>query len=211
MSQLIPKTVEGQILFFEQHLAPWTTNAVAIGLTAPQMTAFTTLVETARDKFNDAEAARLSSKAATLELSEALEIVNQLGAGYIKTIRGKAESTLDNSVYVKAMIPPPTAPSPSGIPSQPTGLSAFIDDGGRVNLAWVGSTRYNTYFTIWRKLPGESAFDMIGTVGGKKWMDDSVEAGTPYATYFVQAHRGTKVSTPSLQANVIFGIEALAA
>lgn len=211
MSNLIPDTKEGQILFFEQHLAPWITNAVAIGLTAPQMTAFTAMVEAARDSFNAAETARLESKAATLALSESLEIMNQIGAGYIKTIRGKAESTLDGTVYVKAMIPPPAAPTPSGVPNQPTSLSAFIDDGGRVNLAWVGSTRYSTYFTIWRKLPGEAAFSMIGTIGGKKWMDDTVEAGTPYATYFVQAHRGTKVSTPSLQANVIFGIEALAA
>lgn len=160
---------------------------------------------------NDAEAARLASKAATLELSEALEIVNQLGGGYIKTIRGKAESTLDNSVYVKAMIPPPTAPTPSGTPNQPTALSAFIDDEGGVNLGWNGSTRYSTYFTIWRKLPGESSFAIIGTVGGKKWVDNTVEAGTPYALYYVKAHRGNKVSIASLQANVIFGIEALAA
>ena len=211
MSNLLPDTKEGQILFFEQHLAPWTTNAVAIGLTAPQMTAFTTMVETARDKFNDAEAARLASKTATLEMNSAIDIMNQIGMGCVKNIRGKAESTLDDTVYVKAMIPPPTAPTPSGTPSQPTGLSAFIDDGGRVNLAWVGTTQYSTYFTIWRKLPEEPAFTMIGTVGGKKWMDDTVEAGTPYATYFVQAHRGTKVSIPSLQTNIIFGTEAMAA
>lgn len=211
MSNLIPFSKVGQIEFFESHLALWTTNAVVIGLTAPQMTAFTALVEAARDAYSAAEDARIASKNATMDMDAAIEIMHQLGTGYIQTIRGKADSTLDPSVYSKAGIPAPATPTPSGTPNQPTALSAYIDDGGGVNLSWNGSTRYSTYFTIWRKLPGESGFTIIGTVGGKKWLDSTVEAGTTYATYYVKAHRGNKVSVASMQSNVIFGIEAMAA
>lgn len=211
MSRLVPLTHTGQIQFFEQHLQPWTTNASAIGLTGPQVAMLSDLVETAREKYVEAEAARLASKIATQSLQNALELMNKVGSGCVQSIRGKADSTLDASVYSKALIPPPAAKTPSGIPNQPTACSAFIDDGGRVNLSWVGSTQYNTYFTIWRKLPGESGFKMIGTVGGKKWVDETVRAGTPCATYFIKAHRGTKISTASLQMNIIFGIDAIVA
>lgn len=175
------------------------------------MADFAALVHQVREDYKQAEAARLASKCATMNLTNSLSTMGQIGAGCIKTIRGKALSSMDASVYSKALIPAPTAATPSGIPPQPTDLRMSIDDGGTVNLTWNGSTRHNTYYTIWRKLPGETGFTMIGTVGGKKWSDDTVTAGTAFATYFVKPHRGNKVGTPSQQMNLIFGTVAMAA
>ena len=44
-----------QIEFFEEHLAPWAANAVAIGLTAAQVTTLGELTATARGSFTDAK------------------------------------------------------------------------------------------------------------------------------------------------------------
>lgn len=211
MNRLVPTTIRGQIQFFENHLEAWTAHAAELGLSPDQMADFAALVEQVREDYNEAEAARLASKCATMRLMNSLSTMGQIGAGCIKTIRGKAESSMDASVYSKALIPAPSEPTPSGIPPQPTDLRMSIDDGGAVNLAWNGSTRHNTYFTIWRKLPGEAGFTMIGTVGGKKWTDKTVSAGTPFATYFVKPHRGSKIGLASLQINMIFGREARAA
>ena len=49
---IVPDTRIGKIEFYEAHLPPWSTNAVAIGLTAAKMTAFADLVKNARSAYD---------------------------------------------------------------------------------------------------------------------------------------------------------------
>jgi hypothetical protein len=73
---VVPDTRVGKIEFYEAHISPWTTNAAGIGLTPASVTALGTLTATARDKYNDAEAARQAAKAATLAFHDAVRAMH---------------------------------------------------------------------------------------------------------------------------------------
>src|SRR4051812_12894699 len=110
---LIPDTKAGKVAFYGSKIAPWTTNAVAIGTTAGAVTALDALLTTAQDKLAAQTAAQEAAKTATAAADNAVEALAVAGANIIADIRAKARNSADPAnVYELAQIPAPATPTP---------------------------------------------------------------------------------------------------
>lgn len=205
---VLPQGKLDRIVYLEQRVTLWDTNAAAIGLSDPQVAALTTLVTAARAKFNAALAARNASKLATQEQDSALSAMTSVASDMIQTIRLFAQASDEpDVVYDLANIPAPASPTPAGPPPQPTDLSHGCLPDGSVQLKWKGTTSQAAFFKIYRKLTGESAFTSIGAVAAKTLIDDTVPAGTHQAFYYVVGQRGTQMGPASEWLTVNFGVQ----
>ena len=110
MSNVVPNTRLGRIEFAEAHVAPFTTNAVAIGTTSSAVTAWQATVTAARAAYVAQQAAQLAAKNATADLTMALDLMDASTASIIKQVRAKAELS-GNGVYTLASLPVPQTPS----------------------------------------------------------------------------------------------------
>src|SRR5688572_4375146 len=132
---LVPSSRIGKVEFYENHMAPWTANAVAIGSSAPEVTALGTKVTAARAAYLAQQEAADAARAATLAFHEAAAAMADAGADVIKKIRAKA-ATDGNNVYVLAQIPAPATPSPAPPPGTATDFSVQLLQDGSLKLAW---------------------------------------------------------------------------
>jgi hypothetical protein len=111
----------------------------------------------------------------------------------IMQIKSKATSD-GKSVYPKASLPMPAAHSPIGAPGQPTGLKVVLHTQGEIELKWKcpnpkGSE--GTMYEIQRKI-GDGPNVPLGTVGKKRFVDETLPRGTAYAMYSIRAIRSTR-------------------
>ena len=207
---VVPRKVLEKIQWAEAHVAPFNTNAVAIGTTVPEAAAFETKTEAARAALTAAEAARDASKNASLVLDNALAAVDVAAASIIKQVRAKAESTNNPGVYALASIPAPATPTSVAAPGKPSALKAALMADGSLDLTWdcvnpVGSQ--GTIYHVYRRLEGEAEFKFIGGSGPKKFTDATIPAGTATIVYKLQAVRSTAVG-PVAEFIVNFGTTA---
>lgn len=188
----------------------WTANAVAIGLSALQVTALQTKITAAQTALTNANAARAAAKNATQALDAAIMAMRRNGMALIATIKAKALAVGDPNIYTLANIPPPTSGSAVGPAPQPTNLTAEIDNLGGVVLRWKGSLANGTFFTVWRRLQGQTAFTQIGSVVSKTFVDTTIDPGTVSATYYVVAVRSGGASPASEPITVLFSAQMAA-
>ena len=111
--RLIPSNVDGKINWFLAHLPSFTTNAVAIGSSAPEVTALAGLTEAAQAARTAQQAAQDTAKTKTAALDAAVEAMMVAGSDLLKKVRAKA-ATGGNVIYELANIPAPAPPSPDG-------------------------------------------------------------------------------------------------
>lgn len=79
---VVPADRLGKIEFYEAHVAPWTANAAAIGLTPASVTALSTATTAARKAYNDHVAAQSAAKAATADFYDKVRQMHSApGAG----------------------------------------------------------------------------------------------------------------------------------
>lgn len=204
---ILPQSDIQKVEFMEGHLALWSTNATAIGLTAAQVTAMTTATTAARTGFNGSTAAHAAAKAATANFHNLTRTMTDLASDAIKAIKLKAAQTNDPNVYVLANVPAPLPPSPPAPPEPPTDLVADPNADGTISLKWKGSVANSTFFSVWRKLGSSPTWTNIGSTAVKTFQDSSVP-GTPVPasiTYAVRSQRNNEVSAPSVQAEVVYG------
>ena len=90
---VVPKKIAERIQWFTDHVEPFTTNAVAIGITSAEATDLSTKATAARAAFDARQAAQQTAEAATLALRDADAALSLLGAVLIKKIRAKAAMT----------------------------------------------------------------------------------------------------------------------
>lgn len=208
MSVLPDSRIE-RIEWFENRLAQWLANATDIGLTAAQVTQLQGEITAARVAYNNAEQARNASKSATVAFYAGEEAMTADGRDLIKTIKAFAETTNDPNVYVLADVPPPAEPEPKGAPGTPTDIRTTLNSIGQIELTWKATDAApssGAYFTIERRLDGESSFTLRGSAGAKTFTDNTIPLGTAQATYVITPHRGELVGTPSQQVTVQFGV-----
>lgn len=203
---VVPPTKVGKIEFYENHVAPWTTNAVAIGTTSAAVTDLGTKTTAARDAFNAQQAAQDAAKAATLAYKNAVDAMAVAGVAIISQIRAKAKTAGDN-VYVLAQIPAPALPSPVGAPGTPTDFAVKLFQDGSLELVWkcanpAGCT--GTIYQVYRRVEAEGEFTYIGGSGDRKFVDATIPAGATAVTYQIQGVRSTAVGNWA-QFNVNFG------
>jgi hypothetical protein len=208
---ITPTTRLGKIEFYESHVGPWATSAVAIGLQTSAVTALTTLTSAARKAYGDHLAAQDAAKTATQNFYDKVRAMhNGIGAGadMIETIKAFAETTNNPNVYTLAMIPPPATPGVTPPPGTPSDFSVGLLQDGSVKLTWkcsnpagVGGTNYE----VLRKIGGSTTFTYLGQIGKKSFTDVTIPAGSTPATYQVTAFRSTARGEPA-QFTVNFGV-----
>lgn len=207
---VVPDTRLGKIEFYEAHLAPWTTNAAAIGLTPASVTALGALTTQARAAFNAAEAARQAARAATQAFHDAVRAMHSgpgAGQDMIDTIRNFAETKNLPNVYVLAQIPAPADPSTAPPPGTPFDFTVGLLQNGALELKWKCTNPSGTQGTIYevKRAIGGGALNFVGATGVKVFTDDTLPSGSAPVTYQITAVRSTARGNPA-QFTVNFGI-----
>ncbi|MBC7782473.1 MAG: hypothetical protein H7144_01430 [Burkholderiales bacterium] len=185
----------GKIEFCENHTAPWTTNAVAIGTSSATVTDLTTKTTAARTAFNAQQAAQNAAKAATNTYNLAVRAMATAAQDIIEQVRIKA-STAGDSVYSLAQIPAPATPTPMGPLGTPRDFTCTLDQTGALQLKWKCTNPRNAsgvLYQIWRRIGSTGEFTYIGGVGEKSYTDLAVPAPISQVQYQIQAARSTSV------------------
>ena len=124
------------------------------------------------------------------------------GAGLIRNIKNKAESTNNPEVYALAQIPPPATPSPVPPPGTPFDLRVELLQTGAITLSWkcpnpAGAA--GTIYEVQRKLGTSptAAFEFIGAAGVRNFTDETLPLGPTLVTYRITAVRSTTRGNPA--------------
>ena len=187
----VPYTIVGKLQFFEEHIVLWAVNPAAIGLLPADIAAFAPIIAQSRTDYDAAQAARTAAQGATETQNISIDAMAEIGAGFLDTIRAYAKKSGDAGVYALAGIPAPQPPSPAGPPDQPTDLSATLLPGGGLRLKWKGSVSQGAYFSVYRKLEGETSFTLLKSPKDKQFDDLAIPNGTGNVVYYIQAIRDT--------------------
>lgn len=204
---LVPDSKSGAINFFQSHLAAWSADPAAIGLTPQQILDISGATTAAQGSYLAAQQAYNAAKSATATNDTDIETMRAVGSSVIASIRAHAKSTGDPNVYVLADIPAPKTPTPAGAPDAPTNVRGTIDNRGAVELKWDGSLAFHTFFEVYRMFEGQNAWTLLASVGTKAFTDETIPPGTTSAiSYFVQARRGDLQSEASEQVTIRMGV-----
>jgi hypothetical protein len=197
---IVPPNLAEKIQFYEAHLAQWAANAVAIGTTAPKVTALQTKTTAARAALTQQEEAKIAAKGATSDLRAAVSLMADSGSDIIKEINAKAATDGDN-VYTLAGIPSPATPSPVPAPGTPTDFSVtLVPADGSLRLGWKCPRPANAVgimYQVERRIGDAGAFQLLGSMGVRKFIDSTVPAGTAQVTYRITATRTTGAGIPA--------------
>lgn len=204
---ILPSSRIDRLEFFEAHLGPFSTNAVAIGLTSAQVATLSSQTSAARAAYQAMLAAHNAAKTATQGFYNACGIMTETGADYIKTIKSFSATTNNPNVYQLAQLPPPKAPSVQPPPATPSSLTATLLNNGAVQLDWQGNIKGGVACSVWRKLASEANFIQVGMVTGeRRYVDSNLPVGAASGVqYQVQAHRTGQNSEFSEPIAVRFG------
>ena len=204
---LVPASKTGAISFFQSRIAAWSADPAAIGLSAQDVADITSSTAAAQASLLAAEEAYNAARSATATNDADIMNMRTLGASLISTIRAFAKTSGDPSVYTKADIPAPKAPTPAGAPDAPTNVSGAINSRGAVELKWEGTLAFHTFFEVYRMFEGQSQWTLLVSVGAKAFEDDTIPPDTTSAVkYFVQAKRGELRSDPSDPITIRMGV-----
>jgi len=202
---IVPRTEDGICDFFETRLRYWKNERELLGLTPERILQLEHEIANARMLRNKALEIRQAAKAATAELWIALEQLGKTGSACISTIRTTAAlSDEPRDVLSAALIPPIRPKSKRPKPEKASILSASITHFGAVALKWKGTTAHGTFYTVLRKLAGETNYTVLGSVSAKSFTDAAIPIGTSIAVYTLIAHRGKHRSEPSAPTAVSF-------
>ncbi len=208
---ITPQSRLGKIEFYESHVGPWGTSAVAIGVTTSAVTSLTALTVAARKAYGDYVAAQEAAKTATQTYYAKVRAMHDgpgAGADMIETIKAFAQTTNNPNVYTLAMIPPPATPGAVPPPGKPTDFSVNLLEDGSVKLNWKCSNPAGTggtNYEVLRKSGSTTTFTYLGQVGKKSFTDMTIPAGATPSVYQITAYRSTQRGEPA-QFTVNFGV-----
>jgi hypothetical protein len=200
---LVPDSINGKIEFFRAKVAPWTSNATAIGTTSAAVTGMGAKVTAAQTKLDAQIALREELKAATADLHLAVRELTSAGGDIIKQIRAKAAAD-GEGVYVLAQIPAPSAPTPIPPPGTPTDFTVSVRADGALILGWkcpnpAGAT--GTVYQVARQLGAGAPMVVLGASGARRFVDPTLPAGaaglSTGVTYQITALRSTVAGNPA--------------
>ncbi len=210
MSGIVPKKKLERVAWYQARLASWNTNASAIGTTAGDVSTVEARVAAAQSARQAQELALAKAKVKTAAFYAAVVAMTVVGAGVIKQVRAKGETTGNPNVYELAMIPAPAVPTNRPAPGKPTDFVANLQPDGSLKLAWkcanpAGTT--GTLYHIYRRNTPADEWKFVGGTGDKKHVDNTVPAGVPRLYYTIQTARTTAIGV-SAEFVVNFGINA---
>jgi len=193
--RLVPESNEGKIQFYQCRLAPWAEHAAELGTSDAEIAALAAKTEGAKQAVRAALAARNAARGATLRANQLIKEMETAGANVVKQIRAKA-ATADRGVYSLALIPAPEKPSPLGALGKPKDFTVELDAMGWLTLRWKCKNpraAVGTVYQVSRRIGTGGKFQVIGTVGERKFIDTTVPPGSGEVEYQVQAVRSTSV------------------
>ena len=194
MSTVVPRKPLERIQYFENHVGPWTTNAVAIGSSAPEVSSFATKTQAARDAYIAQQTAIQAAVAATQAYHDAFDDMSTAGGAIMKQIRAKAESTGNPAVYTLAEIPAPKTPTPLGPPGTPFDFKVVLLPNGSLDLAWkCQNPGGGVIYHVSRRDEPTAPFTFLGGSPQRMFLDATVPAGASQLTYKVQGVRASGV------------------
>lgn len=210
---VVPDNRLGKIEFYESHLAPWTSNAAAIGLTPASVTALGTLTTAARSAYNAHVSALEAARAATANFYDKVRAMHNgpaAGADMIQTIKTYAQTKNDPNVYVLAQIPAPAVPGTRGggpPPGTPFDFAVGLLQNGALELKWKCNNPSGTQGTIYEVMrrSGGGALTFAGATGVKLFTDETLPSDSAPVTYQITAVRSTSRGNPA-QFIVNFGM-----
>ncbi len=205
----VPKSNLGKLTFYETHISPWATNALAIGLEISEVTSLGIDTGAARTAYNEMIAVRTAAKSATQNFYDMINVMHSApgkGSDMIDTIKNFAQTTDDLNVYTLAEIPPPSEPGVLPPPGTPFDFRLSLQQSGAVELKWkcnnpVGSQ--GTVYEIQRSVDG-GEFTILNTVGERAFLDQTVPPTNGQVIYQITGVRSTLRGTPA-QFNFRFG------
>lgn len=206
----VPKPIPAFVTFMTTHGPKFKLNAVALGMTVAQGTAYDSLASKVRTAYDARNAAEQAFKNAVLTLKAACDEGRTMTGNLIRIIDGFASNAPDPTVvYTLADIAPPSSPTPVGSPGKPSDFVVGLDETGALNLSWKcanppGCT--GVIYEVRRRVGPTGAFGYIGASGTRTFVDDTLPAGSATVTYQLTAIRST-ARGPAAQFTVNFGIE----
>ncbi len=208
MGRNIPSSRRQRLIWMESLIEQWTTNQALIGLSGATITALSAEIDAARSAFTDSYELHILAKSATSNYHAKADSAHALASDAVKTMKAFAENSDEPSdVYTLAGLTPKAAASPLAPPARPVITGISLNSNGSVTIAWDGSGPTGTSYLVRRMNVDETAFVIIGLSGpsNKRLTDTGVPAGTPSATYTVQAVRGDDQSKESGASTILFG------
>jgi hypothetical protein len=211
----VPSERVAKLEFYEAHIEPWQTNAVAIGVTSTAVTALSTAAVDARAAYTAHVAAQAAAKAATATFYEKIRVLHNApgyGADMIQQIKNKATTTNNPGVYDLAQIPAPAIPSPVPAPGTPTDFTVNLMQDGTLELKWKcpnPSGAGGTIYQLQRRAGAATEWTFVGAAGVRRFVDQTIPAGSSPVTYRITAVRSTAAGNPA-QFTVNFGAGGVA-
>ena len=208
MGENMPGYNPDALTWLEGRIATWQADPAGIGLTSALVTTLATDVTTSRNAFTSVQTVRGESKNATEAFKVSGDGMRASASLLIATIKAFADASSDPQlVYDAANVSPQDPRSPAPPPEQPANLEAVLQNNGTIELSWSGRGPTGTLYEVYRRLPTETTFDLLGNVDAltKSYNDAAIPAGTTFLTYQVRAVRGDQVSPFSTQFSIQFG------
>lgn len=219
MTVIPPNQLEA-LEFCESHWPVWNEDPALVGLTDPMVAAFKELTQTVREDFNNAQAARLASRAATTTLKTSMAQLRENASELIAQVKAFADlQEVPPTVYAAARIPLPASPSPLPAPGKPTNITIALGFNGSITLSWDAvdsAASSGAMFMVSRKIAGQSDYVGIGAAPGSTtesrrctFTDATcpASAAASGARYIIQGYRGSRAGEASAAINVQFGVD----
>ena len=206
MSTVPNKKVE-RIGYYEDREDLWETNAVPMGSSTTTVADWKAKVAAARAKYQAFKIASDTAKSLYIEFMTSYDAMSTSGASIIDQVRAKAKID-GNDIYALANVAAPAPYTPKGPPGAPNEFKAALGGNGAVELSWKCKNppgTSGTMYQIYRRTSDVGPFTFLGGSGSRKFIDNSLPAGTTVITYMIQAMRSTSVG-PWVQFNVNFGL-----
>jgi len=208
MAAVLPKQTVARIQWAENHVTPFSTNAVAIGITAAIATDFQTKTEAARAALQARDAADDALRNRNNDLKQAMIALTDAAGAIVNTVHAKADMVGD-SVYSLASIPVPATPAPRPAPGAASDFKVELQADGSIDVTWKcdNSGSSGVQYQVWRRIGEAGEFTFLCGTGLKMFNDSTIPAGSSQVTYQIRATRPTGAG-PWAQYNVNFGAGA---
>ncbi len=193
----IDRTNQGTLNFFNERIALWTANSLALSLSNGDITTLTALLDDANAKYAAAREGWNEYKALVDAQEESMNGLYDFGSLLVQQIRVAAKKEGTEELYHLAQIDPPKKPSSRTEAPIPTNLQLRSTTNGNLVLTFEANKGQGSVFVIQRRyktLAGVvSGFQYMDTTGEKSWTDTAVPGGIEWIAYQVATRLTTNV------------------
>lgn len=182
------------------------TGFASYGLTSAQATAYGTVNTTLQAAVVLANTPSTRTKSTVAAKAQARAAARFMASNLAKIIDGTP--TVTDSMRIDLGLAVRGIPAPRPDPGTPNRFKAELGSDGSLTLAWKCNNpprTSGTIYQVWRRIGATGEFQYLNGTGMKKFVDNTIPAGTSQITYQIQAVRSTAVG-PWAQFNVTFGV-----